>query len=258
MGEVLGQCSICGVLGAMSFEHVPPSAAFNNTRILSIPGKDLFNRPGLVDPDAGEGEQEQRGAGGFTLCARCNNTTGRYGRAYVEYAKQAAELVVASRGAIELACQFKVYPLRVIKQVVCMFMSACGPGLRQRIPYLERFVMSKTQTGLPPSVGIFAGYTVGSFSRTAGVTGMLADGIAHTFSEIAFRPFVFVLTLEGTPPPDRRLTEITWFAKFQYNDLRYIYPRMSLLDVRSQFPGDYRPEAEILRAVATQSASGSA
>lgn len=65
--KVFGNCRICGTHAKLSFEHVPPKAAFNNHRVVGKHIFDLINK----HPDeytAGKGHISQRGAGAYTLC----------------------------------------------------------------------------------------------------------------------------------------------------------------------------------------------
>ena len=82
-----GQCHLCGSSGPLTFEHVPPSAAFNDHRVLEADIHKLIGSDLLADLKNPTGKYNQRGSGKFTLCRRCNNDTGGwYGRAYVEFA----------------------------------------------------------------------------------------------------------------------------------------------------------------------------
>ncbi|MFZ3320728.1 MAG: hypothetical protein WA190_00040 [Usitatibacter sp.] len=258
MAKVYGECCICGLERELSFEHVPPRAAFNNSRVFLVRGEHLFGGTGLIDTDSPDARQQQRGAGAYTLCIPCNNTTGGwYGAAYADWARQAALLLEASRGEVVLAYPFKIFPLRVVKQLVSMFMSANGPEFRRKAPYLEKFVMDKRQTGLPSDIRLYAGYNHGRFSRTTGIVGLVDDGTVHGLSEITYRPFAFVMAL-ASPPPNRQMIDITSFAEAHIDDPRVLYLSMPVLNVRSQFPADYRSEDEILRAAAAHAKRPSA
>ena len=98
-----GTCCICGVEGPLSFEHVPPEAAYNDQRVFEADIKRLVSsgRDGSA-PVAGK--WIQGGAGEYTLCGRCNELTGGwYGSAYVNWARRAVELVTRSQGKMSLA-----------------------------------------------------------------------------------------------------------------------------------------------------------
>jgi hypothetical protein len=72
MATKQGVCHLCGQAGKLSFEHVPPEAAFNDQRVLEsdihrlLGSKDLIN-----DLENPRGRYKQRGAGNYTLCESC-------------------------------------------------------------------------------------------------------------------------------------------------------------------------------------------
>jgi hypothetical protein len=68
---------------------------------------------------------------------------------------------------------------------------------------------------------------------------MEIGGVPKVYSEIAFPPFTYVLSLDSDPP-DQRLVDITFFAHFRYNDWRDTPLRLPILPVYTPFPGDYR------------------
>jgi hypothetical protein len=73
---------------------------------------------------------------------------------------------------------------------------------------------------------------------------------SHVYSEISFPPFGYILT-EDSPPPDRRLVDISFFAQYGYNDWVDISLRLPVLPIYSWLPGDFRSRDEVL-ATATQ------
>lgn len=117
-----GICHICGNDGKLSYEHVPPEAAFNDHRILTFSFDKFLGAENLDDIRGGR--FLQRGLGGYTLCEPCNNNTGSwYGAAYVEWAAQAMSILIGTKGRASLDYPFNIYPLRVLKQVSAMFLS---------------------------------------------------------------------------------------------------------------------------------------
>lgn len=253
MGEkVVGDCHICGRNGDLSYEHVPPRSAFNNRRIWVARGDQLFRGR---DIDSMSKDQLQRGAGGYTLCARCNNDTGRwYGAAFAAWAAQAVEILERAKEPPLLAYPYTIYPLRLIKQIISMFFSVNAPVFRNEVPYLVRFVLNRYTKGLPDDIRLHAAYTAGRTSRTAGKSGLITgvggnDMRAHAISEVAFPPFVFVLTL-GSDCPDPRLVDISFFASFGYDEMSRPYMNFPVLPINSPYPTDYRTTSEIRRAAA--------
>lgn len=246
----LGTCHICGQHGKITFEHIPPKGAYNKRPVLIAYGRQLFEGRGIDDLKK---ERRQRGAGDYTLCGQCNNDTGAwYGPAYIEWVGQTVTVLERARGAPSLLYPFRIYPLRVIKQIIAMFFSVNSPEFRKRVPYLEQFVLNKHIKYLPPDIGVYAGYTVNGNSRSAGVSGILdSSGYSpqtYVVSEIAFAPFLFVLTLD-CPCPDGRLVNISPFSAYGYDDIRTFDMRLPVLPVHTAYPTDYRTAREVEKAV---------
>jgi 5-methylcytosine-specific restriction endonuclease McrA len=248
---VFGTCHICGVHGKLSFEHVPPEAAFNNRPILHIAFEN-FRRSKNLDELAG-GVTKQRGAGTYTLCEKCNSATGSwYGGAYADWAHQAMRFVIETGGRPSLMYPFNLFPLRVLKQVVCMFFSVNGPLFQKHQPDLVRFVLNRQSRMFPANARVYAIYAVSDRSRAAGITG-LARGLdgtnpsLHVFSEVTFPPFGFVMTLDDSPPPVAGLCEISSFSHFEYRDWRAaISMKLCAMPIYTAFPGDYRTRDQTL------------
>lgn len=243
-----GECCICGKFGKLSFEHVPPESAFNNRPIV-LQGIDEILKKG--ERTKAKRRILQRGAGAYTLCERCNSLTGHwYGKNYVDWVYQGMEKLVIARKAPTLYYNFHLLPLRVIKQIACMFFSVNGPQFRKAQPDLEKFVLDKKCKHLPPDLRIFVFYAV-SGVRQSGVTGRLstdASDPTSTYSEVIFPPFGYVMVFDH--PPDKRLLDISWFGKFGYDEYRPVPLQIPVLPVINYLPGDYRTQAEIDKAIA--------
>ena len=194
---VSGICHICGTHGKLTFEHVPPEAAFNNRKVLHAEFAKVVENN---DPDKLHGRVQQRGAGAFTLCAQCNNDTGSwYGAAYAEWAHQAMAIVIGTNGHPSLEYPFNLFPLRVLKQILCMFFSVNGPSFQVRHPDLVRFVLNRESREFPRYLHIYAFYTFSDRSRAVGSAGLVkgigsGSSSVHVFSEVTFPPFGFVMT----------------------------------------------------------------
>jgi hypothetical protein len=239
-----GVCHICGTYGRLSFEHVPPRAAFNDQRILHVAFEKLIAAENL---DRITGNVQQRGAGAYSLCGRCNNTSGTwYGGAFADWAHQAMRIIVGTRGRPSLQYPFNLFPLRVLKQVVCMFFSINGPKFQQVQPELVRFVLNRNAKGFPDDIRVYAFYTFSNRSRTAGMAGLVrglgtSRSSVHVFSEITSPPFGFVLASTRHPPPEANFCDITGFSQFAYRDWRCgVTMKLPFMPIYTGFPGDYR------------------
>jgi hypothetical protein len=72
-------------------------------------------------------------------------------------------------------------------------------------------------------------------------------------SEIAFPPLGYLLTVDSDPP-DRRLTEITHFSRYSYDDFKVVELNPPVLPTVMPFPGDYRTAEEVAEQAARSDA----
>ena len=81
--KIYGICCICGQETDLTFEHIPPKAAFNRFNLR------LYDFLDYIVHSNSKYMPAQKGAGKYSLCASCNNLTGDwYGAAYAEFASQ--------------------------------------------------------------------------------------------------------------------------------------------------------------------------
>src|SRR5262245_8203037 len=123
--KVSGKCRICGKEDKLSFEHVPPEAAFNKATVIE------YTLESWITKRKVKGKQRQGGIGEYTLCGQCNSDTGSwYGGEYVTWARTAFDILLHIErhpdyfsGKTEITVTLRnVYPLRFLKQVVtCLF-----------------------------------------------------------------------------------------------------------------------------------------
>lgn len=262
-----GICHICGEYKKLSYEHVPPETAFNNCRVKGWHPLNLIN-VSPQDYDTQKYEQFQKGAGAYTLCERCNNTTGKwYGDAFGWFARQGLENLRVKGDAVHLYHVFRIFPLRVIKQIVTMFFSVRGRDLHKKQPDLVKFVLDKRGRYLNPDVRIYAYLNLGPHGRFMGdvvkctlnpdeiTPDTLADMTAsanccmrlgHTINEIGFWPFGFVMDY-GSEAPHPKAVDISYFSHYGYFDWEPLALGLPRLPVHTMYLGDYRTLAEIER-----------
>lgn len=65
-------------------------------------------------------------------------------------------------------------------------------------------------------------------------------------SEIAFPPVGYLMTIDSEPP-DERLTEITHFLRYGFNEFNTVFLNMIKLPIEYYLPGDYRSIDEMTR-----------
>ncbi len=249
MAAPQGHCCICGTYGPLTFEHIPPEAAFNDQRMkLADIQRLLSNTDWESFENPRGGKFQQRGAGAYTLCGRCNSNTGHwYGAQYVTWAYAGMRHLGAVGSGSSLRLPFMITPLPVLKQIVAMFASACGPKFMDAYPELRQWLLNPRQSGVPDRLGIYC-YFVGPDSRAtrqSGVSGLMTLGGGNAvFAEIAFPPFGYLMCLDSRPL-DGQLKDITFFGQFGLKEFRDIYLRVPVREVNSVFPGDFRTMEQI-------------
>ncbi len=244
-----GTCHICGAYGPLSFEHIPPRAAFNDRPVIALP----FDRVlGATPGEQVVGRKQQQGIGYYTLCTKCNNDLGGwYSRRFVDWCYQGADVLIRSGGNPRLIYLHHIRPLPVIKQILAMFISINAAGTLSRDDYLVRFLLNKQMTHLPPKYRVFAYYNLEGEPRTSQIMAVAKfdTGSASLQTEIAYPPYGYVLTLDGERPLDRRLVEISHFASYEYNEEVNVPLHLPVLPTHGLFGADYRTQEEIDRQV---------
>jgi hypothetical protein len=248
--SIEGICHLCGTYGPLSFEHVPPRAAFNNRPVIALP----FDR--VLGAGPGEevrGRKQQQGIGCHSLCPKCNNDLGGwYSRRFVDWCYQGAYVLARSGGKPRLIYLHHIRPLPVIKQVLGMFFSINEAGTLSRDEYLVRFLLNKEMMHLPSKYRFFAYYNLHGRPRTSQTMAVVKfdTGSISLQTEIAHPPYGYVLTLDGGRPLDRRLVEISHFASYEYDQEETVPLHLPVLPTHSMFGADYRTQEEIDRDAA--------
>jgi len=257
---VYGNCKLCGEPGKLTYEHVPPKAAFNNGKSFYQATLDELIKLDSVDLDLAKYSKyplhnftkKQGGIGYFSLCGKCNNKTGSwYGSDFVSWSQQAMFILLKSSGEPTLYYPTFFYPLRVIKQIVTMFFSLCIEGLDKQEPELKAFILNPEKRFLDKKYKVYCYYNLnGSFRYLADnfIGNLNENKITHA-SELSFPPFGFVFTM-NSPRPDNRLTDISHFANFPYNHWTDYYQKFNALPTYlPHSPLDYRTKDEVISAI---------
>jgi len=215
-------------------------------------GKEIIGSESFPwDFSSKKGKQLQKGIGFYTLCEKRNNNTGHlYGSSFVEFTyqgyKETYNVKTESNELINL--NFKnVYPLKIIKQIITMFLSVNPPGLSKVHTELRDLVLSKEKKGLSEKKFGFYIYVLrGTILRYIGIGGILfSDKSIRIISEISAPPFGYVL--EINPADKSKYCDITFFAnQYEYDEKRTISLNIPILENNSIFPVDYRTREQIM------------
>lgn len=243
---IKGDCLICKEYKDINFEHVPPKSCGNhNTKYNMVLFKDLlvpfFNKNLPKFPNQG-------GIGVYAFCKDCNGNFGKwYVRSYSDWYKEAVlVLKIITKTYKPLAYSYKIYPLRIIKEIICMFIAINKES--SFFSYKDElcdFVAKKDQTSLPSGVKVWAYYNFGGKPRINSFVNFIKfNGNNSIMSEIAFPPFGFVLTL-NCQPPDKRLIDISYFANYEYTKETTLHLDFPVLPTNLKHTGTYLTGHEI-------------
>ena len=132
-----------------------------------------------------------------------------------------------------------------------MFFSINHEKFGDVYPYLRKFVHQKEKKYLPENIKIYCYYNVEGSNRYIGQTilGDFPTGRTIALSEITFAPMGFVMTIDS-PAPDARLTDISFFSEFEYNQWIDHHQKFATLPTYLPFyPGDYRTKYELKQLI---------
>jgi hypothetical protein len=209
------------------------------------------------------GTIEQRGAGGFTLCQRCNNNTGSwYGRELVVAASAGARILrnaplaeldrstEPTYAKVKFRQQPRVgpHPLRFIKQVVSMLLAVSPLEFSQGNPELGEFVTDRERTCLSERYQFYLALFAGPNARTVGGSTRLDLERQRTdfIVEVAYPPYAYVLTVDSEPDAIDT-ANITPFVNVGYMQMADLELDMLVGFGHTPLPADYRTEAMIER-----------
>ena len=257
MRNHFGKCVLCGRDCELTFEHIPPRAAFNSTPARPVSGTDLFNDDEKMpwDLDGLQYENQQRGMGRYTLCKTCNNNTGGwYADAYVNFSHITHAAMQENSPDSQKAIIFKeLYPLRIIKQILSMFCSI-NPSEKSRFDAIRSFVLNKDAVGLDKTkYKVCMYFTDSNLMKYAGLSVLIkwSNEGANTMalSEITAYPFGFILYFNPTDAWEYKGIDITTFSDFGYDERVAIEFPWNIVEMNDVFPEDYRSKDEIIRCI---------
>lgn len=246
MPKAEGVCRICGSYGELHFEHVPPKSAFNKDAVRLESLEEQIERGlGTVS----KGRVQQRGAGEYTLCPRCNNDTGKwYVPAFADWCMQGADVLIRSGFNPKLIYLHEIYPLRVLKQILVMAFSV-NHEWRSSHPELAPFVLNPEKRGIPNNYSVFVYYTHDRTLRripdSIFIASLFGESVRRV-TEISHFPYGYVITTDGSRPDDR-FCEITHFQKYDYDEKEVAPLHLNFLPTVIDLPLDYRTREQIER-----------
>ena len=248
-----GICKLCGKETFLTFEHVPPKAAFNNLPVRKIESDDLINM--ISDPlrkpwdfEGVHGKDMQKGSGDYYLCQSCNNNTGDwYIKEYVKFSREIEkieyEIDDPKRNQFTIN---DIYPLRIFKAIMTMFCDINNNCFGDE--KLREFLLNKESTEFDNNkYQLYLYFPKGSIMRMCPYSVLgFTDGFNLSVSEISRYPIGLALYFDK---PDDYCPEgilINDMLNYGYYDkTNYNFENVPFLNINSSFPADYRTKEEI-------------
>lgn len=257
MAKHFGKCSLCGRMCELSFEHIPPRAAFNSNPAKPITGdKILGDNERMPWETAGLSyDNQQKGMGKYSICEDCNNKTGSwYGNDYAKLAHCVHEIISQPIDENVTGIGIKrIYPLRIIKQVLSMFCSINAFD-DQRTEILKEFVLDRDSSCLDTTrYKLCMYFNKSRFMKYVPLSAVLRLGKSGwesmAISEITAYPLGFVLYFDPTQAWEYDGFDITHFSDYKYDDSATVEMPLCIKEVNALFPIDYRTKEEIKECV---------
>lgn len=139
--NIIGTCALCNTQNVkLTPEHIFPGAKRNHTKPFQVKIKEpmyvsITDKPISRNfqelSKAGLITHEQGGPKKYSLCEKCNNTTGSwYGNAYIDWKKQWDQIITTNLTPDVQSIEGKITfnPLRLLKQTVSCYISINYPN----------------------------------------------------------------------------------------------------------------------------------
>ena len=240
MSKVEGICHLCGQYAELSFEHVPPKSANNKDRARLLTGKEIFNTQKLRAGKSLRYINQQQGAGNYTLCKDCNNNTGDwYAKEYIKFANEIGYILtnqidLNTAKGIGLDSD-KLYFQRIIKQILCMFLSTIQPEYAMTFNDIREYVLNKESTAFNDKKYRVSMYLLKNYEIShSGVVGLLVkennQTVIRKVAVMNLYPIGFILEID---PPKKTIpdtTNITKFTTLRYDELQNVVMTFSITE----------------------------
>lgn len=237
---VSGECAICGANTFLNEEHLPPQAAFNNVTYTEHDFLELLKYKSFKKS---KNKPKQGGVRFNSICFDCNNFTGtNYVPSYIRWCKIGEEILKKSNFNPSLYSNYKIFPLKVLKQIITMFFTVNrNTNFRIENPELVEFTKDKFKRNLDSRYQIYCHFMASNFSKQIGnvILANINDPVNSfiKFSEFSFYPFGYILTKDA--PIINSLENISFFSEANIHDLIDVRLKIPYLGTGTHLPGSF-------------------
>jgi len=240
MKKKYGICHLCGKYAELTFEHVPPKSSNNKERAKILTGKEIFDTKKLRNGKSLRYINQQQGSGNYTLCKECNNNTGDwYVKEYVKFANEIG-YILTSKINMKIAKGIvidsdKLYFQRIIKQILCMFLSTIQLEYAMEFKDIRKYVLKRDEINFNTNKYRVSMYLLKKYeiSHSGVIASLIKDNdkaIVRKVAVMNLYPIGFILEIDPTKKQIPDTTNITCFTKLGYNELRKVVMTFSITE----------------------------
>jgi hypothetical protein len=238
------RCWLCGSLGPLTAEHIPPRSAFNDRPVVvQRVSADAVAAGYVAWEDA---EEQQQGHSLQSLCTKCNHRGGRtFVPSYKDFIRQIAMQVSTRIPLKDVRVKAVRNPQLILRQVLLQFVSANGASFVNANPWIKQFLLARRASPLPEDVYVYLFATQTRGFRTTGVSGhvLIDKGQYRVVSEFTHWPLGTVLSF--TDLSDERLLPIARWSEIPFNSKGTIEVTLPVNPIESALPIDFRDALDI-------------
>jgi hypothetical protein len=261
-----GKCRLCGNIGKLTKEHIPPFASGNKKSHKALTFDDWLKDRLEVNPES-KYLIRQGGIFGFTLCRQCNSLTGKlYGDEYKKWVERAEKIIEGFGPGIAPHLNTLLGPFReciifgskddggvrpgaFIRQVLSCMCSLSGSwDLAEKYPVLRRIILEQSTEKMPEGLELGMAIYFGPRVRIHGPQ-LLVDMRIQTWrwlQEIAFPPFAFLFIIASNNKEPGLGLLIDDMTTVSPNKRQSITGIIELGFGWTPYPGDYRSQVRVL------------
>lgn len=253
LNKHINVCHICGERDKLTYEHVPPKAAFNDKPCNLVSLQTMLEKDTLPWETKGLPYiQLQKGKGFYSLCQSCNNITGAwYGSSYTNFVLGIHSVLhdepnLSDIAALQLVAR-QINPLSIFKQIISMF---CSVNVEALGSNFKSFLLNKESQQFDKSKYKVCMYIQkGNIERYCpiSVIATIDSYSMKTISEISTYPLGFILYLLNGKETTFDGLDITSFADYDYNGEHNLKMTIPMYECNTCFPTDFRLKNDILQ-----------
>jgi hypothetical protein len=255
----IGKCRICGRINNLSKEHVPPKVTNNNENVKVVSGMQIVQITQKEVPWDMSGMKYEIHQGGWkypTICKKCNNFIGKYYvPAYSDFMKKVDECIINEKSDYNKSGKKIIYlkniqPLKIIKQIACMFLTINGAEYFDNYQEFRDFVLSTSKSKLSEKFVLYAYIFKSGIVKKNGFQSYINLGYNPPeqvmISEIIAPPLGFVLQIkEGML--SMQLPTITNFSEYNFDEKIDLEIELPALESNTIYNGNYATKEELLK-----------